>query len=388
MATITQLWIYPVKACQGIRLKSAALSECGFEYDRAWCVVDSSGERYRAREQLSQRKLPFLASLAVRFSDDQHQLIISAPEMPDLAVPVAEEAYASNEEILVECGGLSTTSSGGWQLGRMRGRSAGKAASDWLSLYLNRVDCTRTKPEARYELVRSVKPEIRHMARYAGPKQVPYNECLTAQAESRGSPFRMQSVDVVAGDAVRFCDFSPFHLVSEDSHADLVARMGTGSYPIAPFRANIVVAGTAAPWVEETWRDFAIGETPFRFLKRVPRCTVPSRDQATGGLNREVAGRPMLAQATLRTAFPAKCTDDEWGREWEGPMYGIHVAHGGVAGTLCEGDAVRVSRYGYDSWRERLAASPKALLLLAPAVPLLALAAAGIVAARRGRPCG
>ena len=189
------------------------------------------------------------------------------------------------------------------------------------------------------------------------------------QAALRGSPFKMQAVDVAAGDSVRFSDFSPFLLVSEDSHADLVKGMGVDSYPIAPFRPNIVVGGTKGPWAEETWRNFTIGGegggTRFRYLKRAPRCTVPSRDQKTGGFNKEIMAKKTLPQVTLRKMFPAKCTDDEWGSEWEGPMYGIHVAHGGVAGTLREGDPLRVSSYGYDSLREKLAANWGFLLVLA-----------------------
>eukprot|EP00656_Telonema_subtile_P014826 TRINITY_DN17671_c0_g1_i1.p3 TRINITY_DN17671_c0_g1~~TRINITY_DN17671_c0_g1_i1.p3 ORF type:complete len:106 (-),score=31.04 TRINITY_DN17671_c0_g1_i1:35-352(-) len=43
--------------------------------------------------------------------------------------------------------------------------------------------------------------------------------------------------------------------------------------------------------------------------------------------------------------FPAKCIDPEWGAEWEGPMFGVHVANAGVSGgKISVGDRLFVQK--------------------------------------------
>ena len=51
----------------------------------------------------------------------------------------------------------------------------------------------------------------------------------------------------------------------------------------------------------------------------------------------------LAVQKTLRKMYPAKCTDAEWGTQWEGPIFGVHVGHGGSAGRLKVGSRVTLS---------------------------------------------
>jgi len=37
---VSQLWIYPLKSCRGIRVDSAQLSPFGFEHDRIYMLVE------------------------------------------------------------------------------------------------------------------------------------------------------------------------------------------------------------------------------------------------------------------------------------------------------------------------------------------------------------
>ena len=55
MAVVTDLFVYPIKSCKGIRVESADLWETGLYLDRLWMVVDEAG-RF-----LSQRTVPRLA---------------------------------------------------------------------------------------------------------------------------------------------------------------------------------------------------------------------------------------------------------------------------------------------------------------------------------------
>jgi uncharacterized protein YcbX len=340
---VSQLWVYPIKACQGIKMKSAKLGPCGIELDRAWCVVDRDGTRYRQNEQLSQRKLPCLASLCIEMPEGSKNLHISAPGMPPMKVPIAESAYEKNELITIECGAKSTTSSGSWQLGTMDSRCGDDEINAWLTKYLNEADGNKKKkPTTRYALVRSMSNTVRYMCRYCGPDQVPFSEDVAKQRTLEGSPFKMQTVDIHPEDKVRFSDFSAFLLTSERSLANLASTMGLESYPMESFRPNIVVDGGDLPWAEEDWRVFTVGSTSFRKLKNTPRCTVPARNQKTGGWVHDAD--KLLCQKTLRKMFPKKCIDDEWGQEWEGPMFGIHVGSAGVQAEIQVGDPIAVQK--------------------------------------------
>ena len=73
-----------------VSVTSAVLTATGFEYDRAWCVVDLEGTRFPQRESISQRKLPKMATVVPTFSADGATLHIDAPGMPRLSVPTAE----------------------------------------------------------------------------------------------------------------------------------------------------------------------------------------------------------------------------------------------------------------------------------------------------------
>lgn len=72
-ATLSQLFIYPVKSCAPLALDRALLTDQGLEFDRTWMVVDAQGEFY------SQREFPRLALVQpqLRASD----LVLRAPGM-------------------------------------------------------------------------------------------------------------------------------------------------------------------------------------------------------------------------------------------------------------------------------------------------------------------
>ena len=67
---ISALWVYPVKAMQGVSVAEAELTASGtLRFDREWCVVDRDGDRYPALQSLSQRLCPVLASVAVKLPE-------------------------------------------------------------------------------------------------------------------------------------------------------------------------------------------------------------------------------------------------------------------------------------------------------------------------------
>ncbi|MDP1739675.1 MOSC domain-containing protein [Polaromonas sp.] len=78
-ASITSLWVYPVKSCGGVQLPEAILLDTGLEFDRAWMVVDAEGVF------LSQRELPRMALIQPQLK--YHDMVLRAPGM--LALHIA-----------------------------------------------------------------------------------------------------------------------------------------------------------------------------------------------------------------------------------------------------------------------------------------------------------
>ncbi len=109
---VSQIWVYPIKSCAGIRVESALLGERGLAFDRHWMVVDGAGQAVTMRES------PRLIRIRPRLAQDH--LEVSAPEMPPLRI-----AYeAPGEELSVRLFGKA-----------MAGTAVAEAEA-WFSAYL------------------------------------------------------------------------------------------------------------------------------------------------------------------------------------------------------------------------------------------------------------
>ena len=109
-------------------------------------------------------------------------------------------------------------------------------------------------------------------------------------------------------------DATPFHLTTEESLADLNARMAA-PIPMNRFRPNLVIRG-AAPYAEDRWKQIAVGtEMMLRWIKPCTRCVATTTDQETG----ERGSRdPLLTLARYRRVgsevlFGHYLVADTWG---------------------------------------------------------------------------
>ena len=64
MLTISELNIYPVKSLRGISVKSAKVTDRGFEHDRRWMLIDHFGNF------MTQRDFPQMAFINVEIEDN------------------------------------------------------------------------------------------------------------------------------------------------------------------------------------------------------------------------------------------------------------------------------------------------------------------------------
>ncbi|MEO7035070.1 MAG: MOSC N-terminal beta barrel domain-containing protein [Polyangiaceae bacterium] len=224
MARVSALYVYPIKACRGIRLSEWAVAARGFEADRRWMIVDMAGNF------VTQREMSELSQVETSLLGDS--LRISTPGFSPLELP---RSYDSGTSRTVQV----------WRDQVVT--AAHPEGSAWFSQFLR----------APHELVYMPDAELRHVNPEAAR----------------------------AGDIVSFADGYPFLLISEASLTDLNSRLAE---PITMdrFRPNIVVTDTA-PFAEDEYNRVRLGEISFRGVKRCERCVVTNVDPLTGERGRE-----------------------------------------------------------------------------------------------------
>jgi uncharacterized protein YcbX len=226
--TISHLYLYPIKGCRGLQLRSATLAATGLEVDgigdREWLIVDADGEF------LSQRELPKMALIETHMTPSS--LRLKAPGMLHLEVPFASEGDVVQVRV--------------WD-DRIAAVTQGAIADAWLSAYLG----------LPARLVR-FDPEHTRLAghRWTGKDDAPF----------------------------KFADGFPLLVTSDASLADLnarLARQGHAAVGHERFRPNVVLTGLA-PFEEDYVQSLGIGAAQLRPVKPCARCTVPGVDPATG----------------------------------------------------------------------------------------------------------
>lgn len=219
-ATVTHLFVYPLKSARGIAKSRVRLTASGFQWDRQWMLVNAGGVF------LSQRTHPQLACIIPAIT--ARALVLRAPALAPLRVPFT----ATGERIAVRvhqehCVGIDQ----------------GEEAAAWVSRALG-------------EPLRLVR--------------VPQDNERIANPAFAG--------EVLA--PMGFADGFPILVCNEASLADLNTRMPK-AVPMARFRPNIVLRGLPA-WSEDEIDTLTVGEVTLRLVKPCARCTVPSVDQRRG----------------------------------------------------------------------------------------------------------
>ncbi len=189
---------------------------------------------------LSQRRLPRMALISVRFAPEC--LIVCAPGMPDLKVPLQPETADLVDVCVWDDAG--------------RAMLVGEYADRWFGEFLEFACRLVYKPDDDVRLVDSLYAED--------------------------------------GDQVGFADGFSFLLISEASLDHLNGRLEE-PVPMNRFRPNLVVRG-CEPYAEDRWSLVRVGSVPFRVAEPCPRCAITTVDQKTGSRGKE----PLRTLATYR----------------------------------------------------------------------------------------
>lgn len=238
--SVAALHVYPVKSCRGIQLSSAVVGRMGIRYDRQWMIVNEQGLFVAQRGDGIGIGVPSLCLIRPSLTDTE--LVLTAPDMPGLRLPLAGLP------------GRSTTVRV-WN-SRMTAIDQGDLAAGWVSTFI-----ARERPGS-YRLVRMPDEERRPAKR---------------------------------GEAtLAFADGYPFLILSEASLADLNNRLDE-PLPMNRFRPNIVLRG-CEPYEEDRLDRIRIGDVVFEGMTPCLRCAITTTDQETGERSKE----PLRTLATYR----------------------------------------------------------------------------------------
>lgn len=235
MIRLASLHVYPLKSAAGLSADAWEVDAFGLRYDRRWMVVDGQAV------MISQRTHPRLALVRPSLGDDT--LRLETGGMPALELRLEPPAAVSTTVVV-----WRDTCAAVW---------GGERAARWISDVLD-AECNLVyMPEATF--------------RAADPHYAP------------------------EATRVSFADAFPFLLLSEESLADLNARLAT-PVPMNRFRPNLVIAGGGA-YAEDALTGFRIGDVGLRAVKPCDRCVLTTTDQATA----ERGVEPLRTLATYRT---------------------------------------------------------------------------------------
>ena len=217
---IHSLFIYPLKGAKPIELQTMEIGETGPRWDREWMLID------KKNDFLSQRKKTKLCLVEQQFTGGN--LVLSAPDMQDLAIPLDEHPTSELEVTLFGK--------------KIRGMHVDKNYDEWFSDYF--------KDDIR--LIRSPQSNRRLISKNHFKKD----------------------------QTIHFADGYPFLLTSLSTLDDLNSRL---QEPVTMdrFRANIVIEGAPAN-EEDQWSSYSIGGIEFLSVKACSRCVVVTVDQESG----------------------------------------------------------------------------------------------------------
>jgi uncharacterized protein len=217
LATVSSLFVYPIKSCQGLSLTSLVCGERGPLNDRRWMVIDDRG-RF-----VSQRENPRLSLIAPFFYGDQ--LVATAPGAASLRL---DDRKTTRCRVSV------------WNF-EGEAEDLGEECARWFTEILEQ-SC--------------------RVVRFADDVHRAVSKSHTAlNAE------------------VAFSDGYPLLLVSLESWSELNRHLEV-PVPMSRFRPNVVLRG-CQPFQEDEWQTLAVPQLTLDLVKPCERCKITTLNPDT-----------------------------------------------------------------------------------------------------------
>ncbi|MHA4896336.1 MOSC domain-containing protein [Pedobacter sp. PWIIR3] len=263
---LSEIHIYPIKSLGGISLTEAHIEDRGLQYDRRWMLIDENNTF------ITQRKHFSLALLKVEIADSILTITHKNNSSQTISFSVDEiTGPPTNVHI------WDDTASG---------TEVNSEVSEWFSNFL----------QINVRLIKMTGEEKRLVdPRYASNHEI-----------------------------VSFADGYPHLIVGQSSLDSLNEKL---EVPILMdrFRPNFVFKG-GSPHIEDSFKDFTIGNIPFSAVKPCARCVLTTINQQTGAKGPE----PLKTLAGYRT-FNKKV------------LFGQNLIHREL-GTVHIGDELRMKQ--------------------------------------------
>lgn len=259
--SVSELYIYPVKSCRGIRVNQAKLVKTGLEYDRILMLVHQDGKF------LTQRRCSQMAQVQQKIHEASKLLELNAPNMPSIKISLVKQSQGDENSFSVKV----------WD-DVCEVVEADQAASQWFSQFL----------QQPVKLVRMSNSFVRKTC----PEYAPNGQTA-------------------------FPDGFPMLLASQEGLDDLNTRL-PAPITMERFRPNIVVKG-CKPFEEDTWSkiQFLASDrkkiVDINVVKPCSRCTVPNLDPVTGAS--DGTAQPTVALKSFRTGKSLSLPNEKWKKE-------------------------------------------------------------------------
>lgn len=240
VATVTQLWRYPVKSMGGEAVPSARFDEAGVQGDRRWAVVDAESGK------------------------------VASAKRPKLWGSLLECSVSTDAD-----GRVWITLPDG-----ARFAADGPDAAERLSAYVGRAVTLQTSVEA---------PTMEMFQSDNGLDDGA--EQLLAVDESEDSRVRVTDLALGMLAPGTFLDLSPVHLLTSSALKRLSELHPAGEITDRRFRPNLVVGNEDGEgFIENTWagRALQIGEVGLRVIVPTTRCTMTTLAQGSLPRDRRV----------------------------------------------------------------------------------------------------
>lgn len=251
---ITNIFLYPIKSCQGISLTKAEITSKGLRdffqpafYDRQFMLVDEKGKF------LTQRQYPQLATIKVEIIENK--LYLSSENNNISPFELIPSIHKNSIKVNV------------WR-DHTIAIDQGNKVANWFKNAL-KIDISCRLVQQSDDHIRAINPN------YSTQENQP----------------------------VSFADGFPFLLTNTASLEELNQRLKNKylsekfKVTMDRFRPNIVVV-TSEPFIEDTWKEISIGQVQFAVVKPCSRCLVTTTDQKTGETNPQK--EPLLTLNTFR----------------------------------------------------------------------------------------
>ena len=271
---VSELVIYPIKSCKGIKVSYAKVTKRGFEYDRWFMLVNETGKF------MSQRKYPKMALIGTEIDFAHDQLHITAPGMSRLTVSLYQPEHGEQMKVDVwgdECIGIKVGS---------------EEVSNWFNTFLETTGLS---------LVRMHDDSVRP----TDPTYAPKGQ-------------------------TSFSDGFPFLIASEKSLHALNEKLPE-PVTMERFRPNIIVKNCTA-FAEDSWKTVKFwSDIPLtgNIVKPCSRCTIPNINPDTAVSNEDQ--QPTKALKTFRTGKDLDLPNKKWAGQ---VFFGQNLDHEGQEGSI------------------------------------------------------